>query len=96
MLTWVMYDIVKNKPRTKIAKACLEAGIYRVQKSVFLGDLNNAQRKELKVKIMDLIDAKNDSVYIFPMCEKDFNSCSLLGQAFDKKLINDELKALLI
>ena len=94
MLTWVLYDIRKNKTRTAIAKKCLETGIYRVQKSVFLGDLNNAQRKELHAFIEDLIDKKNDSVYIFPMCNEDFNRCGLLGQAFDKDLISDEIKAL--
>ena len=95
MLTWIIYDIVKDRSRNKVAKACLESGIYRVQKSVFLGDLNSAQTKELKTKIMDLINPDKDSVYIFPMCEKDFKSCKLLGQAFDKELITDEIKALL-
>ena len=91
-----MYDIPKNKTRTKIAKFCEQAGIYRVQYSVFLGDLNNAQRKELHLKIEDLIDPDKDSVYIFPMCREDFNSCVLLGQAFDKDLITDEIKALFL
>ena len=96
MLTWVMYDIPKDKTRNKIAKFCEEAGIYRVQYSVFLGDLNNAQRKELRAKFEELINPEEDSIYIFPMCEDDFNKCILLGQAFDKELITDEIKALLL
>lgn len=96
MLTWVMYDIPKNKTRTKIAKACLEAGIYRVQYSVFLGDLDKAQRRELQTKIEELMDEEVDSVYMFPMCDEDFRKCILLGQAFDKDLITDEVKALLL
>ena len=96
MLTWVMYDIPKDKVRNKIAKACQEAGIFRVQYSVFLGDLDKAQRKELQIIIEELIDEALDSVYIFPMSEDDFNQCVLLGQAFDKDLITDELKALLL
>ncbi len=95
MLTWVMYDIPKDKTRNKIAKTCEEAGIYRVQYSVFLGDLNNAQRKELITSILDLMDANEDSVYIFPMCSDDFDKCKLLGKAFDKEPIADEVKALL-
>ena len=39
MLTWVVYDISKDRTRTKIAKRCLDFGLYRVQKSVFLGDI---------------------------------------------------------
>lgn len=96
MLTWVIYDIPKDKVRTKISKACEEIGIYRVQKSVFLGELNKAQCKELQSKIESLMDITKDSVYIFPMCKEDFHSCVLLGQAFDKDLITDELKALLM
>ncbi|MDP8209727.1 MAG: CRISPR-associated endonuclease Cas2 [Candidatus Stygibacter australis] len=96
MLTWVMYDIPKNKTRNKIAKACKEAGIYRVQYSVFLGDLDKAQRRELRTIIEDLIDEDVDSVYIFPMSRDDFDQCVLLGQAFDKDLITDEVKALFL
>ncbi|HOE91063.1 MAG TPA: CRISPR-associated endonuclease Cas2 [Candidatus Cloacimonadota bacterium] len=93
MLTWVLYDIQKDKARSKVAKACLESGIYRVQYSVFLGDLNKTQTKELLLKIEELCDEETDSVYIFPMCAEDFKSCVLYGQAFDKELVSDELLA---
>jgi len=93
MLTWVMYDIVKDKARTKVAKCCEKAGIYRVQYSVFLGDLNKTKRKELKCQIEELINPDVDRVYIFPMCNEDFKACDLLGQAFDPDLITDEIKA---
>lgn len=96
MLTWIVYDIEKNSSRTKIAKACQKAGIYRVQKSVFLGELNNAQRKELSSKIESLIDTETDSVYIFPMNREEFDQCILLGNAFDKDLVADELKELFL
>ncbi len=96
MLTWVMYDISKNKVRSKVAKACQEAGIYRVQYSVFLGELDRAKRRELRTKIEELIDVEKDSIYIFPMCSDDFRQCVLLGQAFDRDLITDEIKALFL
>jgi CRISPR-associated endonuclease Cas2 len=53
MLTWVIYDIVKDKSRTKIAKFCKEYGLYRVQKSCFLGDLNRNEVDELGLKCHD-------------------------------------------
>jgi CRISPR-associated protein Cas2 len=96
MLTWVLYDIQKDRIRNKVAKTCLESGIYRVQKSVFLGELNHTQLKELQLKIEEICDDESDSVYIFPMCKEDFNSCILYGQAFDKELITDEVKALFL
>ena len=89
-----MYDIVNDRARTKVAKCCEKAGIYRVQYSVWLGQLNKTQRKELQSLIEDLIDHNIDRVYIFPMCREDFNSCVLLGQAFDPALITDEIKTL--
>lgn len=92
MLVWVIYDIIKTKTRTKVAKACLSAGIYRVQKSVFLGELNLNQIDQLSLKIERLIDLDKDSVYIFPLCRDDFKKVKLLGQAFDKKLVTDEIR----
>jgi len=96
MLTWVMYDIEKDKARNKVAKLCEEAGIQRVQFSVFLGELNQSQRRSLQTGIEDWINPDKDRVYIFPMSRDDFNQCILLGQAFDKDLVTDELKALLL
>ncbi len=95
-LVWVIYDIQKNKIRTKVAKSTLEAGLYRVQKSVFLGAINKTRLDELIMRIGDLIDEEKDSVYVFPMCEADFKKTRLLGQAFDEEMITDEVKALFI
>jgi CRISPR-associated protein Cas2 len=96
MLVWIIYDIVEDKTRNKIAKACKNKGLYRVQKSAFLGTLNKNQIDELKIMCNDIIDPKKDSVFIFPMCEDDFKKVKLLGQAFDKKLVTDEVKTLFL
>lgn len=95
-LVWLIYDISENKPRAKIAKACINKGLYRVQKSVFLGTLNRNQIDELNIFCNENIDPDIDSVYIFPMCAEDFKKVKLLGQAFDKNLVTDEVKALLL
>jgi CRISPR-associated protein Cas2 len=95
-LVWVMYDIVDNKRRNKISKICKQIGIYRVQKSVFLGTLNKTQLSELSLHCEHTIDPSEDALYIFPMCEDDFKKISLQGQAFDKNLITDEIKALFL
>ena len=92
-LVWIIYDITEDKIRTKIAKACKNKGLYRVQKSAFLGTLNKNQIDELKIMCEDIIDHDTDSVYIFPMCEDDFKKVKLLGQAFDKKLVSAEVLA---
>ncbi len=91
MLTWVVYDIVETPKRSKIAKACKGYGLYRVQKSVFLGDINHNQIDELALRCEDIMEKEKDSVYIFPMCEDDFKKVRLLGQAFDKDLVSDKI-----
>lgn len=95
-LVWVIYDISDDKTRNRVAKVCKNKGLYRVQKSAFLGTLNTNQIDELKIMSEDAIDKKVDSVYIFPMCREDFKKVKLLGQAFDKKLVSDEVKALFL
>ena len=94
MIAWVLYDIKKDKPRTKVAKICKLAGLYRVQYSVFLGTLNENEKDTLQLQIEELINEETDSVYIFPMNKTELKQTVLLGQAFDKKLISDEVKAM--
>jgi CRISPR-associated protein Cas2 len=94
MLTWVVYDISDDKQRSKAAKACLRIGLYRVQKSVFLGTLENNELDELGLELESLIDANRDSVYLFPMCRPDFDKIVLLGQAFDEDLVTDQVRSL--
>lgn len=91
-----MYDIEKDKPRNKIAKLCKQAGLYRVQYSVFLGTLESNDKDVLKLKIEELINLDTDSVYIFPMNKSELQQTVLMGQAFDKDLITDKVKELFL
>lgn len=94
MIVWVLYDIVDDKARTKTAKVCKQAGLYRVQFSCFLGSLTPNQKDTLQLKISDLINEDTDRVYVFPMSKGELQQTALLGQAFDKKLVTDEIRAL--
>lgn len=96
MIAWVMYDIEIDKSRTKVAKLCKQAGLYRVQFSVFLGTIDVNQKDTLQLQIEQLIDEESDSVYIFPMSKTELQATVLLGKAFDKKLVTDEVKALFL
>lgn len=96
MLTWILYDIEVTKARTKVSKLCQKSGLYRVQLSCFLGDINQTELKELATHIEDLINLKKDKVYIFPISKDDFEKTILLGMAFDKELVTDEIKALFL
>ena len=96
MIAWVIYDIEDNKVRNKVAKYCKLAGLYRVQLSVFLGTINSQQKDILQLQIEEIVDLEKDSVYIFPMSKNELQQTVLIGQAFDKNLISDEVKALFL
>ncbi len=96
MIAWVLYDIENDKARTQVAKHCKQAGLYRVQYSVFLGTLDAEQKDVLSLKLEALINPDRDKVYIFPMSKNELQQTILLGQAFDKKLVTDEIKALFL
>jgi CRISPR-associated protein Cas2 len=91
LLVWVIYDITENSIRQKVSNRCKSYGLYRVQKSVFLGDLNSNDRESLGLECEELIDTEKDSVYVFPMDEQSFKKVQLIGQAFDKDLVSDEV-----
>lgn len=94
MIVWTLYDIKDNKARSKVAKCCKQAGLYRVQYSVFLGTLTASEKDSLELEIQDLIDEEEDSVYIFPMSKNELQATALLGQAFNKDMVTDEVRAL--
>jgi CRISPR-associated protein Cas2 len=96
VLTWVVYDISKDRTRERVARRCLDFGLYRVQKSVFLGDLAPNRVEEILLFSQDLLDLETDSVYIFPMCREDFERVRIVGQGFDRQLVADEVRTKVI
>lgn len=90
MLYWVMYDISDTKIRNKAVKICKNKGLYRVQKSIFLGELNKNQKDELKIYIQQLADDNTDSIYIFPTSREYLYETDIIGNGFDKELVSNE------
>ena len=93
MLTWVVYDITDNRKRDGVIKICKGYGLYRVQKSVFLGNLNRNELDSVALECKEVIDEDTDSVYVFPMCDDCFKKIKLIGNAFDKELVSDDIIA---
>lgn len=94
MILWVLYDITNDRARSRVAKYCKQAGLYRVQYSVFLGSISASDRDTLEIQMEEEIDVTTDKVYIFPMSKNELQDTTLMGEAFDKKLITDEVRAL--
>lgn len=96
MIVWVLYDIKNDRARGKAAKYCKQAGLYRIQYSAFIGQLDLNQRDTLSLQLESQIDADADKVYILPMSSDELKETVLLGQAFDKKYVSDDVKALFL
>ncbi|ABR56652.1 CRISPR-associated protein Cas2 [Methanococcus aeolicus Nankai-3] len=97
-MIYVIYDISDNKIRKKISDKCLNYGLYRIQKSVFAGSLNNNRVDELRVFCENIFKEgdENDKIYIIPVCKKCFGSLICVGEEFDKDLITDNKNTLVL
>lgn len=67
----VIYDIVEDKIRNKIADICFDFGLERIQYSAFFGELTTNQRETLFKKAKRIIGSNEGNVQIYPICEKD-------------------------
>ena len=90
MLVWVIYDISDDRIRGRIAQICKGYGLYRVQKSAFLGDLNKNELDAIALECDELIE-ESDSIFVFPLCDDCFKKIKLIGEGFDKDLISDKV-----
>jgi len=95
MLVWVIYDISEDRIRNRVAKVCKKYGLYRVQKSAFLGTMNRNEWDSLALECKELIE-ETDSVYVFPMCEECYGKIKLIGQGFDRALIRDQIGVMVL
>lgn len=68
----LVYDIPDDRKRGKIADACLDYGLDRIQYSAFSGDLLPTHQDELMLKIKKILGKKAGNVQLFPMCQQDW------------------------
>jgi CRISPR-associated protein Cas2 len=71
--TVVIYDIPNTRIRTKLAEACLDAGLERIQFSAFRGFLTATDRKELACRLKTLLqDGASGRLFVLPLCTEDW------------------------
>lgn len=69
--TLVLYDIVEDRLRTRIADTCLDFGLARIQYSAFAGKLNRNKRQELFLKLCDTLGRDIGKILVQPICASD-------------------------
>lgn len=75
--TFVLYDIVDDKTRTRISEACLDYGLVRIQYSAFAGNLNRNLRKELFLRLRTTLGREVGKLLVQPVCETDMSQVLL-------------------
>lgn len=69
--TLLIYDIPDDRLRARVADACLDYGLTRVQYSAFRGELTVNRRGEILQRLRRLIGQHPARITAFPICEKD-------------------------
>lgn len=76
----VMYDIPDDRVRQKVADACLDYGLQRVQYSAFVGDLSRTHQRALFGEIVERVRGKAANVQLFPLYEQSWQGRRTLLQ----------------
>jgi len=68
----LIYDITNDRIRTKVASACEDYGLDRIQFSAFYGQLNRNLQEELILKIGSLLGEEQGRVQLIPVSATDW------------------------
>lgn len=68
----VIYDIPSNRIRDKVADACMDYGMNRIQFSAFAGDLQRTHQEELVQKAQRLLGRNEGKVYLYCIGEHEW------------------------
>lgn len=71
LLTFVAYDIEDDRVRTRVANACKDYGLERIQYSAFSGPLDITRRGELLARLTDTLGRDVGRILLLSLCEKD-------------------------
>lgn len=89
MLFFIMYDIESNKVRYNVAKYLIKQGCTRIQKSVFLADLDSntyVKIREDLTEVQALYD-NHDSIIVCPVPTDVITNMKVIGKAIDVDII---------
>ncbi len=79
----VSYDISCSKNRKELSDYLISNRFIRIQKSVFLGNVNLHEIEKMKEKCNEFSQEEKDSIMFCPICIEDIFKSIFLGQTFD-------------
>ena len=83
----IIYDIPADSLRTRVAKALMDFGCIRIQKSAFYGALNRNTREKLRLRLDRMMKDEVGNIQIYPLCTKCFSLRDTIGEIYE---IEDE------
>lgn len=87
----LVYDIVNDRQRTKIADACLDYGLDRIQYSAFTGLLSRTHQEELMMKVRDIVGEGVACIHLYPIDEKAWQKRLTFEQGMDSVERDDDV-----
>lgn len=89
MLFFVMYDIESNKVRRYVVKYLERQGCTRVQKSIFLADMEMSRYEEIKTDLAEVQAAyeNEDSILVVPISTDYLRAMKIIGQNINVDII---------
>ena len=87
----IVYDIRDTKRLAKVSK-CMESYAWRIQKSVFESSATTETIGRLKRELERIIDAEEDFILFFEICERDFQKKEKFGKMSNQndKIIDED------
>lgn len=80
----LIYDIPNDRVRQRVADACLDYGLTRLQYSAFVGDLARSHQRGLFDEIRLRIGNHSANVQLFPLDEPSWAKRRILIQEDDQ------------
>ncbi len=81
----VVYDISHDSTRGKVADICQDYGLDRIQYSAFMGVLGRVHQEELMEKVQNRLGKREGKIYLYPICEKDWQNKIEIDQTEDEE-----------
>ena len=96
MLFFVMFDIESNKVRYNVIKYLERMGCHRIQKSIFLANLNIEKFDNIKkdlAEVQALYD-NHDSIIVCPVPSDYLRNMKIIGQNINLEIITQSKNTL--
>lgn len=79
----LLYDIIHDGKRQKIADACLDYGLDRLQYSAFYGRLSRNHQQELFQRTKRILGKADGRILLIPIHAQDWDTRMAVEQGMD-------------